>query len=98
MKTLVSLLLIATATPVFATEPMQRGDQMSVYQARRKGKLMPLPEILKRVVPAVPGAEYLGFDFDSSTSIYTLKFLRNGSVIWVEVDGRSGQILGRTGR
>jgi hypothetical protein len=23
--------------------------------------------------------------------IYTLKFLRNGTVIWVDVDGRSGQ-------
>ena len=44
------------------------------------------------------GAEYIGFDFDGGSGVYTLKFLRNGSVIWVEVDGRSGQVLSRTGR
>eukprot|EP01037_Dinobryon_pediforme_P024444 gene24444-26244_t len=43
------------------------------------------------------GSQYLGFDFDAERGIYTLKFLRDGTVIWVEVDGRSGQIIGRTG-
>lgn len=97
MKILSALLLLATAVPALA-EPDQRGDQMSVYEARRQGRLMPLPEIQRRVLPTMPGADYLGFDFDRASSIYTLKFLRDGSVIWVEVDGRSGQILGRTGR
>jgi hypothetical protein len=97
MKIFPALLLIATATPALA-EPDQRGDQMSVYEARRQGRLLPLPEIQRRVIPTMAGADYLGFDFDRGTSVYTLKFLRDGSVIWVEVDGRSGQILGRTGR
>ena len=44
------------------------------------------------------GAQYLGFDFDSATAVYTLKFLRDGSLIWVMVDGRSGNVIGRTGR
>ena len=55
-------------------------------------------EIERRVVPSMPGARYLGFDFDDGPSVYTLKFLRDGQVIWVEVDGRTGQVLGRTGR
>ena len=60
--------------------------------------MLPLREIERRVVPQMGGAEYLGFDFDSETAIYTLKFVRNGQVIWVDVDGRSGQIVRRTGR
>jgi hypothetical protein len=54
-------------------------------------------EIERRVVPRVPGAQYLGFDYDPATEVYTLKFLRNGSVIWVDVDGRTGNIVRKTG-
>ena len=46
----------------------------------------------------MPGAQYLGVEFDAESAVYTLKFLRDGAVIWVEVDGRRGQIVGRTGR
>jgi hypothetical protein len=97
MKTLPALLLLGfAATPIAAGA--QRGDQMSAFDARRSGKLLPLREIERRVVPTMRGADYLGFDFDGGNGVYTLKFLRDGSVIWVEVDGRSGQIVGRTGR
>ena len=96
MKILVPLLLLLLATP--APADAQRGEQMSALDARRAGKLMPLREIERRVIPTMPGAQYLGFDFDGGAALYTLKFLRDGSVIWVEVDGRTGQILGRSGR
>lgn len=96
MKMSFALLALAVAVPT-AAEP-QRGDQMSVYKARKQGKLLPLPEIERRVVPTMHGAQYLGFDFDPGSAIYTMKFLRNGTVIWVEVDGRTGQVVGRTGR
>lgn len=64
-----------------------------------QGQLLPLRAIEGRVVPQMirKGAQYIGFDFDSGTGIYTLKFLRNGNVIWVDVDGRSGQVMGRAG-
>lgn len=64
-----------------------------------QGKLLPLRAIEARVVPQMErqGARYLGFDFDSATGIYTLKFLRNGNVIWVDVDGRTGQVMSRSG-
>jgi len=71
-------------------------DQQQARQARRDGRIMPVPEIERRVVPAMKGAQYLGFDFDPDGAIYTLKFLRNGTVIWVDVDGRSGRVIGRT--
>jgi uncharacterized membrane protein YkoI len=96
------LLLAFAATPisalVMAAVPDQRrGDQMSAFEARRQGRSMSLREIEARVIPTMKGAQYIGFDYDSGAAIYTLKFLRDGNVIWVDVDGRSGQVVGRTG-
>ena len=93
---LITLALLSA--PAAATPAGQRhGDQMSAFQQRRAGRILPLPEIERRVVPTMKGAQYIGMEFDGSTLVYTLKFLRDGKVIWVDVDGRSGQVLGRTG-
>ena len=101
MKMLLSLLLtafVAIAPLAAEGEPAQRhSDAQDAWDARKSGKLLPLREIEGRVVPQMRGAQYLGFDFEPESGIYTLKFLRNGSVIWVAVDGHSGQIVGRTG-
>jgi uncharacterized membrane protein YkoI len=84
---------------VAGAQPMpQRTDQQAALEARMRGRILPLREIEARVVPGMRGAQYIGFDFDSGTAIYTLKFLRNGTVIWVDVDGRSGRVLSRTGK
>jgi hypothetical protein len=93
----VCLALLAPAAPG-AAQSRHRDEQDELWKQRQQGKLLPLREIEKRVLPQMGGAEYLGFDFDAETSIYTLKFVRNGTVIWVDVDGRSGQIVRRTGR
>ena len=99
------LLLAFAAVPALALAPaavaapdQRRGDQMSAFEARRQGKALSLREIEARVIPTMKGAQYIGFDYDSGSAIYTLKFLRDGTVIWVDVDGGSGQIVGRTGR
>ncbi|MDH7972670.1 hypothetical protein QH494_10790 [Sphingomonas sp. AR_OL41] len=101
MKMLVPLLLTAlaaTAPLVADGQPAQRrSDAQDAWDARRQGRLLPLREIEAKVVPLMRGAQYLGFEFESESGIYTLKFLRNGSVIWVAVDGHSGQIVGRAG-
>jgi hypothetical protein len=101
MKMLAAILMGLAVTPAPAVPPaaglVQRGDQMEALRGRREGRWLASKEIEARIVPTMPGARYLGFDFDPERGIYTLKFLRNGSVIWVEVDGRSGQIIGRTG-
>ena len=83
---------------VFQAPDQRRNEQQRAFDARRTGRILPLPEIERRVVPTMGGAQYIGFDFDSRTGIYTLKFLRDGSVIWVDVDGQTGQVVGRTGR
>ena len=75
----------------------QDGGQEAASARRQNGGLMPLRAIEARVVPQMRDAQYLGFLFDPQTNIYTLKFLRNGKVIWVDVDGRTGRIIRRTG-
>ena len=90
---LLSLALLAPAVP-----SDQRRDQDQAWAAARSGRILPLREIERRVLPGMAGAQYLGVEFDPATAVYTLKFLRDGAVIWVDVDGRSGQIVGRTGR
>ena len=81
-----------------ASPPAQRREQDQAWAAAHSGRILPLKEIERRVLPTMPGAQYLGVEFDAESAVYTLKFLRDGAVIWVEVDGRSGQIVGRTGR
>ena len=88
---------LATA-PGFAGVPKSRGDQDSAYAARQKGEVRSLREIEGRVVPRMPGSDYLGPEFDPRSGVYRLKFMRNGSVIWVDVDGRTGAVIGQSGR
>lgn len=87
------ILLTLAAAP---GEPQRRNDQRAAFEARRAGGLT-IREIEARVIPRMRGARYLGFDFDGVAGVYTLKFLRDGAVIWVEVNARSGRILGQSG-
>ena len=97
MKMLAFLFLAGMVAPAF--DAVQRhSDQRSAFEQRRDGKLLPLREIERRIVPAMKNAQYIGMEFDGTAGIYTLKFLREGRVIWVEVDGRSGQVIGRSGK
>jgi hypothetical protein len=75
----------------------RRRDQDAAYEAARSGQIRSLREIEGRVVPRMGGASYLGPEFDSGSATYRLKFMRAGSVIWVDVDGRTGAIIGRSG-
>ena len=100
MKMIVALTLstLAVLGPVPATaEPDQKREQQRTFDDMRNGRILVPREVEARVIPLMRGAQYLGFDFDAESGIYTLKFLRNGSVIWIAVDGHSGHIVGRAG-
>ncbi|MFA5969498.1 MAG: hypothetical protein WC816_09695 [Sphingomonas sp.] len=98
MKAVLLLALGGVLFSVGTADAQRRGEPQRVFDAARAGRLLPLPEIERRVLPTMSGSQYLGVDLDIDSGIYTLKFLRNGLVIWVQVDGRSGQILGRSSR
>jgi hypothetical protein len=79
------------ASPALADPPR---DQNRAFEATREGRSMPLPKIERRVMPFMGGADYLGPEFNGET--YRLKFMRNGRVIWVDVDAATGRILRRS--
>jgi hypothetical protein len=97
MKTLRTLLAAALATGLLTTPVVQARprDQDRAFQAIREGRSMPLPKIEKRVRPMMGGADYLGPELNGST--YRLKYVRDGRVIWVDVDAATGRIIGRSG-
>ena len=88
-RTLLAALLGAglIATPALAERPR---DQDRAFEATQQGRSMPLPKIERRVLPLMDGADYLGPEFNGET--YRLKFMRNGRVIWVDVDAATGRI------
>ena len=107
MKTLRILLIAACAvtiasTPALADGPRGRGERPSfgqmreqerAWEATRDGRSMPLPQLERRVMPMMGGADYLGPELNGDT--YRFKFMQNGRVIWVDVDGR-GNIIRRS--
>lgn len=91
------LLAVATAAMLaLAPATAQQRDQDEAYKAARAGAIRPLGEIIARVTPKVRGT-FLGSDFDSGSRTYRLKYMREGSVVVVDVDARSGQVLGMSG-
>ena len=78
--------------PALADPPHRDADR--AFQAMREGRSMPLPQIEQRVMPFMGGADYLGPELNGGT--YRLKFMRNGRVIWVDVDASTGRIMGRS--
>ena len=88
---------LTTMAPAADARPRARDrEQDQAYKARQQGRIMPLRTIESRVKPRMRGAEYLAPELNGSDT-YRLKFMRDGRVIWVDVDARTGQVLGRSG-
>jgi hypothetical protein len=95
LRTLIGGIIAAglTASPAWADRPR---DQDRAFEATRHGRSMPLPQIERKVMPFMGGADYLGPEFLGDT--YRLKFMRDGRVIWIDVDAATGRIIGKSGR
>ena len=92
-----------TSAPALADRPRDRDprsdnpaprEQERAFEATREGRSMPLPQLERRVLPFMGGADYLGPELNDGT--YRLKFIQNGQVIWVDVDAQSGRIIRRS--
>src|SRR5215213_3837648 len=89
--------LIASPALAERSRPQAPGhsrDQDRAFEATREGRSMPLPNIERRVIPFMAGADYLGPEFNGDT--YRLKFVKDGRVIWVDVDAATGRIKGKS--
>ena len=80
-----------TGAPALADGPR---DTDRAFRETQQGRSMPLPKIEQRVMPFMGGADYLGPEFHGGS--YRLKFVRDGRVIWVDVDAATGRILRRS--
>jgi hypothetical protein len=69
-------------------------DSQRAFEGRRDGHSMPLPQLERRVMPFMGGADYLGPEINGGS--YRMKFIQNGRVIWVDVDPQTGRIIRRS--
>ena len=87
-------LAFGAAAPADAMD--RRGDQNDARAQMMAGKVKSLRSIENRILPRMRGSQYLGPEFDPTSQVYRLKFIRDGRVIFVDVDGRTGQVLRQT--
>ena len=88
--------LFAASLAAFLTGPALADgprDADRAFRATQQGRSMPLPKLEQRVMPFMGGADYLGPEINGGA--YRMKFMQNGRVIWVDVDGQ-GRVLRRS--
>ena len=93
MKTtalLAALSVLALPLPAVASPGDEQGQARKELRA---GNVRSLREIEQRVLPTMPGAQYLGPEYDPAAMAYRLKFIRDGRVIFVDVDARTGAVM-----
>jgi len=73
-----------------------RVDQKQAIAGVGKGRLLKLEVIEAMVLPTIRGMQYLGPELDSEMLVYRLKFIRDGHVVFVDVDGRTGRVIGQS--
>ena len=93
MRLFASLIFAAAALysgPSLADPGREQGQ---VRKEMRAGNVRSLREIEQRVLPTMPGMQYLGPEYDPAAMAYRLKFIRDGRVVFVDVDARTGAVI-----
>jgi uncharacterized membrane protein YkoI len=85
--------LVATTMPAQADQASEQGQ---LRKERRAGTVRSTREIEQIVLPQMSGMQYLGPEYDAAAMAYRLKFIQSGRVVFVDVDARSGRIIGRS--
>ena len=99
-KSFVGALLAGALLAVPASaQKSRRGDQDEAWQGLHSKSERPLRSIENSIVPAMKarGADYIGPEYHGDEGRYRLKFLQGRSVIWIDVDAKSGNVVGRAG-
>ncbi|MEE4205228.1 MAG: hypothetical protein V2I39_02980 [Erythrobacter sp.] len=86
----------AARVPADFSQEQSRSDQGEARKAMKAGNIKTISEIERLVLPRMRGAEYLGFAYDATARAYRLKFIKEGRVINVDVDGATGRIINRS--
>lgn len=72
----------------------RRDEQDAARRAMLDGQVMPFAMIKRRVDAQMGGATYVGSEFNPASNRYRLKYVKDGKVVWVDADGRTGDIIG----
>ncbi len=93
-----SLLVVGLTaiTPQLLSAKDRRGEQNEARAQMMAGKVKSIRSIENQILPRMAGSEYIGPEFDPSAQVYRLKFIRDGRVVFIDVDGRTGTILRQT--
>ena len=97
LRTLIAGALAAAAFPASAAFHPGDREQDAAFHARQQGRFLPLRTIEARIVPQMRGYSYLGPELDGASGRYRLKFMRGPQVVWVDVDARTGAVVGKSG-
>ncbi|QYU66836.1 PepSY domain-containing protein [Leptolyngbya sp. 15MV] len=99
MRKLIASCFVAAVLAGGLTVPaaaQSRSDQGEARKEMQAGNILRSREIEARILPTMRDAEYLGFAYDSTAMAYRLKFIRDGRVMFVDVDARTGRVLRRS--
>ncbi|HEX8480457.1 MAG TPA: hypothetical protein VF650_00965 [Allosphingosinicella sp.] len=101
MRIVPAFLIAATALSAAVSAPATAGprerDQAAAFQGTQAGRIIPLRAIEARIIPQMRGFAYLGPEYHAEVGQYRLKFLRGQRVVWIDVDARSGEVIGKSG-
>ncbi len=94
-RALLCLPLVVVGLSAADADPRRSPDQYRAREAMREGA-RPLRDIQQQWQQGMRGYDYLGSDYDAGSGSYRLKFMRDGSVTWVDVDSRTGREISRS--
>ena len=92
IRTLLAALIAASFAGPALADPPRESDR--AFRDAQQGRSLPLPQLERKVMPFMGGADYLGPEINGGT--YRMKFMENGRVIWVDVDAQTGRIIRRS--
>jgi len=87
-----AVLSCATMTVPAMANAGKRDGQGEARRELRAGNVQTLRQIENQVVPRMKGMDYLGMD-EFVANTYRLKFIKDGRVVFVDVDARTGRII-----
>jgi len=93
MKQFLTLLLALAVIPALPAHAGPGGAQEKARREVQAGNVRSLREIEGAILPQMQGAQYIGPEYDPAAFVYRLKFIRDGHVIFIDVDARSGQVI-----
>lgn len=94
LSAILAAIALAASLGAAPAHAQSRGDQQSARAEMQAGRNLPIRDIERRIIPRMEdGDEYIGFEYDATAQAYRLKFIRNGRMIWVDVDAQTARIL-----